>query len=322
MKDIYYILTMDEKEPNSLINVALSKVYAVIVTYNAKPWIEKCLRSVINSTLEVKIIVIDNASSDDTVDYIKKNSQNVKLIELNKNYGFGKANNIGISYALKEGADFIYLLNQDAWVKSNTIEILLKLQKKNPDFGIVSPIHTTASEDNLDKKFRDYCGPNICQEFLDDLFFQKRKDLYEIKFVNAAHWLISRECLMNVGGFSPTFCHYGEDGNFIDRMYYHGFRVGICPLTIGIHDREFRIDTNLKKIYLKYIYMIETFSKISERISLLKDMTKYILSVIYYIIKYKSLTPLFYFLKFIFMLPKIIKNKNITKKRSPNFLEI
>jgi GT2 family glycosyltransferase len=306
---------MNEKKTNSL-----NKVYAIIATYNAKPWIKKCLESVINSTIEVGIIVVDNASSDDTVNYIKKFFQNVKLFELKKNYGFGKANNIGISYALKEGADFVYLLNQDAWIKPDAIEILLKIQKNNSDFGIVSPIHTTASEDNLDKKFRDYCGPNASQEFLDDLFFDRKKILYETKFVNAAHWLVSRECLMNVGGFSPTFYHYGEDDNFIDRVHYHGFKVGICPLATGVHDREFRVDTDLTKIYFKYVSIIILFSSIYEKTAVLKEMVKYALSVIYYIIKYKSSAPLFYFLRFIFMLPKIIKNKRISKKRFSNFL--
>jgi GT2 family glycosyltransferase len=306
---------MNAKESNSF-----GKVYVVIATYNAKPWIKKCLESVINSSLEASIIVVDNASSDGTVDYINRTFQNVKLIELSKNYGFGKANNIGISHALKEGADFIYLLNQDAWVKANTIEILLKTQKENPDFGVMSPIHTTVSEAQLDRNFRNYCGPDLCSELLDDLFFNRKKNLYETKFVNAAHWLVSRECLMNVGGFSPTFYHYGEDDNFIDRMRYHGFKVGICPFATGVHDREFRVDTDLTKIYFKYVSIIILLSSIYEKTAVLKEMVKYALSVIYYIIKYKSSAPLFYFLRFIFMLPKIINNKRISKKRFPNFL--
>jgi GT2 family glycosyltransferase len=313
---------MNEKEPCSISDIELSKVYAVIVTYNAKLWIKKCLESVINSTIEVGIIVADNASSDDTVDYIKKTFKNVKLIELGKNYGFGKANNIGISYALKEGADFIYLLNQDAWVKPDTIEILLKLQKNNPAFGVVSPIHVTASEDKLDYGFRDYCTPALCPSFSDDLFFNRRKPLYEIDFVNAAHWLISKECLMNVGGFSPSFYHYGEDNNFVHRVHYHGFKVCICPITLAIHDRECRKETETMKLYYDYyLKYVVIFSDINTKKN--NDILLFIklsFRVCFGVIKYKSLVPLFHFFKLIFLIPKIIYNNNASKKRFPTFL--
>ena len=62
--------------------------------------------------------------------------------------------------------------------------------------------------------------------------------MVEVPFVMAAHWMISRVCLMRTGGFSPAFTHYGEDDNYIDRARWHGFRTGVVTAAKGIHDRD------------------------------------------------------------------------------------
>jgi GT2 family glycosyltransferase len=85
--------------------------------------------------------VVDNNSADDTVNFIKANYPEVTLLEQNKNLGFGKANNIGISLAMKNEADYVFLLNQDAWVQPDTIEKLVSAHQREPQFGILSPMH-------------------------------------------------------------------------------------------------------------------------------------------------------------------------------------
>ena len=69
------------------------KIFSIIVTYNGMRWYDRCLGSLRNSELPVETIVIDNASSDDSVNYIKANFPEVHLIESNENLGFAKANN-------------------------------------------------------------------------------------------------------------------------------------------------------------------------------------------------------------------------------------
>ena len=68
------------------------------------------------------------------------------------------------------------------------------------------------------------------------MFFNRLKDVYETKYVNAAAWLIPRNVLTKVGGFDPLFFHYGEDDNYLNRVIYHGFKVGICPHSRIVHD--------------------------------------------------------------------------------------
>ena len=86
----------------------MKKVFVVIVTYNGVQWIRKCLQS----CQDYPVVVVDNQSTDATVEIIQNEFPKVHLIEESKNHGFGQANNIGISYALNKGADYVFLLNQ------------------------------------------------------------------------------------------------------------------------------------------------------------------------------------------------------------------
>ncbi|MEQ9443830.1 MAG: glycosyltransferase family 2 protein [Cyclobacteriaceae bacterium] len=215
------------------------KVSVIIVTYNGMRWMDQCLGSLKESTLSPNIIIIDNASDDETVDYIRKSLPQADLIASKNNLGFGKANNIGIKKALKEGCDYVFLLNQDAWVDPDTLENIIKVHQQHPAYGILSPIHLNKEKTDLDTKFAGFIGRNQNTQFLSDVMLRANalKPIYPIDFVNAAAWLISRDCLEKVGGFDPLFPHYGEDNDYVQRAKYHGYQVGFIPTAFIVHDR-------------------------------------------------------------------------------------
>ncbi len=213
------------------------KIFAIIVTFNGKKWYDKCIGGLLNSTIPVRIVVVDNNSSDGTVEYISSHYNSVYIVENKENLGFAKANNIGIQYAMENDADYVFLLNQDAWVEENTIELLLKTFSDNDGVGIASPIHLNGSYSGLDSGFCNYVGV-AC---ISDIYMNKLKPYYEVTFVNAAAWLISSECIMKVGGFDTSlFRHYGEDDNYAQRVYYHNMRIIVNTLCTICHDREQR----------------------------------------------------------------------------------
>lgn len=219
------------------------KVSIVIVTFNGlnNNWIQNCLSSLHKYNFLKDAILIDNNSTDGSSDYIRKVFPESFLISLNENLGFGKANNIGIKKAYEEGADYVFLLNQDACIEPNTIELLVEAQQREPDYGIVSPIHLNGKGDHLDYKFSNYIVDSKCHGLISDILLNLlKKEIYQVKFVNAAGWLISRHCLEKVGGFNPSFFHYGEDDNYIHRVHYHGLKVGILSSAFIFHDREER----------------------------------------------------------------------------------
>ena len=206
-----------------------------------RDWITKCFTSLQNSTFRSTIVAIDNGSCDDSVNYIKKNYPEIILIEADENLGFGKANNLGIEYSLKKDADFIFLLNQDAWVEPNTLEKLVVELEKNPLFGVVSPLHLSGDGNNLDVSFSKSISTQYCANLQSDLALHHDVNkLYEADFICAAAWLISKNCLREVGGFNPTFFHYGEDDNFVQRLHFKGLKIGVLPTCKIYHDRQDR----------------------------------------------------------------------------------
>ncbi len=240
------------------------KIEVVIVTNNGSKWIDTCLKSLLNSSIAVSIIVVDNCSSDSTIELIKANFQDVSLLQQKENLGFGKANNIGISLAMKKGADYVFLLNQDAWVEDKTLEKLVQAHQKEQVFGIVSPMHLNGKGDALDYNFSKFIEPSKCKKLYSDIYLNTVQDkIYNAEFVNAAAWLISKKCIDTVGGFNPSFFHYAEDNNYIQRLKFHNINVGVVPNAIIFHDRAKRVE-NIFFEDIKIIYRREIISKISD----------------------------------------------------------
>lgn len=216
-------------------NFVEKKVVVIIVTYNGAKWLRKCFQSLEDSTCKVEIIVVDNNSSDNSVEIIQSFPE-IQLIQSAENLGFGKANNIGIQKAIELGADYVFLLNQDTWVFPETISNLVEVAEMNEQFGIVSPLHYSGDEVHLDESFEAY-------------WKRKTKSITdnvdEVPFVNAAAWLLSKNTIERVGYFEPLFQHYGEDRNYTDRMLFHQYKTVVVKNAKICHDRI--ITRNFKK---------------------------------------------------------------------------
>lgn len=216
------------------------KVGVVIVTYNGRKWIDHCLGSLWQSLDPVKVVAVDNASTDGSAEYIRQHFPEVILLEQKENIGFGKANNIGIKYALDHGADYVFLLNQDAWIEPDTISELVAISQTHPEYGILSPVHLNAEKNNIEHllllRLDDFRTTDSA--LFDDLFFDRLKDVYDTKYVNAAAWLLPRKTIETVGGFDPFFFIYGEDDNYLNRVQYHGMKIGVCPKIRMVHDND------------------------------------------------------------------------------------
>ena len=231
------------------------KVLVIIVSYNFEPWLERCLGSLRHSFYPVDTVVIDNGSTDQTIQRIRKDYPEIRLLPQNKNLGFGRANNIGMQIALAEGYDFVFLLNQDAWIDSNTIGELVELSQSYPQYGILSPVHLTGKGDKPDPGFGYYAQIQQLDQLSD-------KNILPIPFANAALWMIPVSVLKKVGGFSPLFYHYGEDKDFVNRLTYHDYQVGYSPQVFGNHDREYRPLTHQVFLRTEYVYHLSEYANI------------------------------------------------------------
>ncbi|MBR07547.1 MAG: family 2 glycosyl transferase [Rickettsiales bacterium] len=221
-----------------------SSVCTIIVTYNAMEWIDRCLGSLERSELKTDLIVIDNKSNDITVAHVQDNYPQVKLFINDNNLGFGGANNQGLVYAYSQGYDFFFLLNQDAWVDENTVGNLKKIMDDDKGYGITSPIHLSSNRSKFDDLFYEFVSDDVEDVFLNQV--EGQLEVKEVHFVNAAAWMISKECLEKVGIFHPLFFHYGEDLNYVQRVRYEGLRVGLVNQTYVVHDRDDRPPSKIK----------------------------------------------------------------------------
>lgn len=222
----------------------MPRILVIIVTYNGEQWIETCLQCLNKSIQRISVMIVDNASSDQTKKIIKTGFTQFTLVEGKQNSGFGQANNIAMKYALDQGFDYVFLLNQDAYIYPDTIKQLLYIHQNHPEYGIISPLQLNSNGSKPDEVFERFISNNYPKNFIADLDIRKEDlpEVFPVRFVNAAAWFISRECLRKVGYFHPLFYHYGEDNNYCSRAQYHGFKTGITPTASVRHDKVYARD--------------------------------------------------------------------------------
>lgn len=207
-----------------------NKTAVIIVSYNGENWLNKCIDPLYDIE-NIKIIVVDNCSKDNTVKIVNKSYPKVELIVSDVNLGFGQANNKGFEFAIKNNFEYVFLLNQDASIDIDNLSTLIRLYQNDDSIGILSPIHFM-NDTEIENIFKNYLNDNNIN--IDDLGSPIVK---KVKFVNAALWLISVDNLKRVGGFNPLFFHYGEDVDYVNRIIYNKLNISIAFNVKGFHYR-------------------------------------------------------------------------------------
>lgn len=302
-----------------------AKIFVIIVTYKGHQWYECCFTSLRTSEISVQTVVIDNASNDGTVEYIREYFPEIHLIESKENLGFGRANNLGMRYALDNGADYVFLLNQDAWVEPNTISELVRIAEKYPDYGILSPIHLTVDKDHIECGLANYLNDYKITDckFFQDLYFNRVGEIYESKYINAACWFIPRKTIEVVGGFDPIFFHYEEDDDYINRLLYHGLKIGIAPKVRIVHDHQksFTKLSNDQLIYRRHQFLLLRFTNLNNTESITRYCCYLVKKIAIFLIRFQWKNVRIWYLDLLFLIKmkrsiKISRIVNQTKQTS------
>ena len=278
------------------------KLLVIIITYNAMKWIDRCFASLRQSSVKSSVFVVDNGSTDGTQAYLLEKYPEVIFTQSQENLGFGRANNIGLRYAIDKNYDYVYLLNQDAWVMPDTFEKLISIMSLNKQFGIVSPLQMNADMTKLDRNFNT-------------LYLASKptsvSGLVEVSTIMAAHWMLSISTIRKIGAFSTVFYHHTEDDNYVDRLHYHGLKCGVYEYAKAVHDREFRKDSLEKKADLEFKARILVISDPGDNLlrCLLTQPYRLLKSSTLYGVK-RTITNT---LKLIALYPKIIINRSVSK---------
>ncbi|MBO7510341.1 MAG: glycosyltransferase family 2 protein [Bacteroidales bacterium] len=261
------------------------KVLFIIVSYNGMAWLERCLGSVVAQSAvaggqgdaaassvagtQVDLFVVDNDSTDGSADFVEARFPQVRLMRCAENLGFTAANNLGFAEAMRKGYDYVYLLNQDAWLEEGALAALLEAAVAHPEYAVLSPLQLQADGLTLDPKFgklmKRACvsvegaqGKRISGALFSgpENFFPVRdeqaREIIPLPFVMAAHWLVPVKALQEIGTFSELFPIYGQDDNWCDRARYHGWKIGVVPLARAIHDRSARSESKERILERNY----------------------------------------------------------------------
>lgn len=207
------------------------KIGIIIVNYNGKHLIEKNLKSVVETEYDdFDVIVVDNASIDGSVEYLKKNFPSVKIVESKENLGFGRGNNLGV----KENPNYdAYLfLNNDVSVPKDWLgKLVLTLQEKK-DAGAVGP-KILYSKEKLgnDKRVINSAGIHVDRHFMAYDRFDKEEDsprfnvVEEVEAIMGGAFLVRKEVFEKVGGFNPKMFLYYEDIDISLRIRDLGYKI-------------------------------------------------------------------------------------------------
>jgi len=226
-------------------------VSVIILSYNVAPLLKSCIESVLKWTkdLEFEIIVVDNQSTDDSVEVIKSFGNKIKFIQSPENGGFAKGNNLGIKVAQGK---YILLLNPDTVLLENSVERAFFWMEAHKDVGVSS---CQLLDLNRQITFTGGYFPTLPRVFLwafflDDLpgissvvnsyhpnwSAEKRfnKEFFP-DWVTGAFFFMRREALDKVGLLDQDFFMYGEELEWCIRVKKFGWKVGYTPLTKIVH---------------------------------------------------------------------------------------
>ncbi len=210
------------------------KVAIVVLNWNGKQDSEKCLSSLEKLTYpHVEIIIVDNGSTDGSQELFRERFPNCTLLETGHNLGYAGGNNVGISYALKQGFDFFFVLNNDTVVDPQIVEAFLEGFESEPKAGILGgKIYLMDEPDRFDhfggkwnKKTLsfDYVG----YKELDDK--RRWEEPLHLDYVCGAGIMIRRSVFESIGLLEPRFFLFWEETDFCFQARKAGFFVMTCP---------------------------------------------------------------------------------------------
>lgn len=242
-----------------------NKLSVIIVTWNAAHFIQDCLSSLIKEIKKInnEIIVVDNNSSDKTVNILKKAYPKVILIKNKKNKGFGTANNQGIKIST---GNFILLLNPDTIIYPGAIREMLRFLNKERQVGMIGPEQLN-SEGRIIFNFSRHTTRGVFEYLIENLVPKSKlasllKAPYEVKYLNGGCWLIKKEIFQKADLFDESLFLYGEESDMCKRIRKAGWKIFFLRNVAIAHFREGSVKQIGRK---KYHHFAESYLKLFKK---------------------------------------------------------
>lgn len=227
------------------------KLSVSIVNYNGGDYLTRCLESIekVKDEADLKVYILDNASTDDSFEEAKKKFKDAVFIKSNENLGFSKGQNIILR---KIETEYILILNPDCEILDGTINYMLKFMENNKDVGAASCL-VEKEDGSIDwASHRGFPTPMASFKYYflkdDSLYHLRDKNMtktHEVDAIVGAFFLTRKSVLEEVGLFDEKFFMYGEDIDLCFRMKQKGYKVMYIPEVKILHHKG--VSSGLKK---------------------------------------------------------------------------
>jgi len=220
----------------------LAKTAVVILNWNGKSFLEKFLPSVLqHSKGYAEVIVADNASSDNSVEFLRKAYPEVQVICNSENGGFAKGYNDALA---KVNAEFYILLNSDIEVTENWIQPVITLMESDPQIAACQPTirsfyhpdkfeYAGAAGGFIDSYGYPFCRGRIFQHLEEDV--NQYNNPIEVFWATGACMFVRAEIFRRFGGFDEDFFAHMEEIDFCWRVKHEGYKIMVCPQSKVFH---------------------------------------------------------------------------------------
>ncbi|ODG99016.1 glycosyltransferase [Nostoc sp. KVJ20] len=236
-------------------------VSIILVNYNGAEILVDCLNS-IQKFIDIpnyEIILVDNASSDGSVELVAANYPYIRLVKQIENRGFGAGNNVGAKLATGE---FLLLLNTDTVLISNILPHLIQLMEADPQVGIIGP-KLLNPDGSLQISVSpalgikgEYEARQIHQAYQQlsqrNLIEQKFQEIQEVDIVVGAAFFIRSSLFHDLGGFDENFFMYFEESDLCQRVQYQGYKIIYTPHISLIHLKGYSIQKAANIMAIEY----------------------------------------------------------------------
>lgn len=222
----------------------------VIVSWNARRYLEECLAGLYESTRSSvpEVIVVDNASTDGSPEMVETRFKEVRLIRCPENLGFARANNIGIR--LSQGR-YIGLVNSDVKCLDGCMEALVDFMDRHPKAGVVGPriLNSDMTLQSSCRRFpglwNNFCSATGLAKVLgrypafsgEHMLYFGHAQPRTVDVLVGCFWMLRREAVKVVGLLDEDFFIFSEDVDWCRRCWDAGWQVMFCPEAQAIHHR-------------------------------------------------------------------------------------
>jgi GT2 family glycosyltransferase len=201
-------------------------VYVIVLNYNGRRWLEPCVDALLGTRYDnFRVVVVDNASTDEGVDLLRSRHPQTRLIRNDRNLGFSEGNNVGIREALADGADYVVLLNPDTKVEPDWLQNLISVGEREPNAGILGAVQLEYDSDEFNSWTRTAL-PNLLEELKRP---ETARPWVRVEWVEGACFAVKRAVFESVGLLDPIYFAFYEEIDFCRRAAAAGYEIALVP---------------------------------------------------------------------------------------------